>query len=216
MRSRAHIPAPPHPLCLVAALADSPVAWSRRALGLGGNAITSVSGVIWPSSLVYVSPLACSERARSRIPAPAHPLCLVAAMADSPVAWSLRYLNLDGNAITSVTGVSWPPNLEYVSPQTCSARQSTHPCASAPRLPRRRARARIPAPPHPLCLVAALAYSPVAWSRRDLDLSYNAITNVSGVILPSSLKYVSPLACSALQSTHPCASAPPLPRCRAG
>ena len=29
---------PPHPVCLVAALADSPVAWSRRILDLEGNA----------------------------------------------------------------------------------------------------------------------------------------------------------------------------------
>ena len=38
MCARARIPAPPHTVCLVAALADSPVAWSRRILDLEGNA----------------------------------------------------------------------------------------------------------------------------------------------------------------------------------
>ncbi len=161
MRARARIPAPAHPLCLVAALADSPVAWSRRRLDLSYNKLTNVTGVILAPNLEYVSPLACSGRARARIPAPAHPLCLVAALADSPVAWSRSQLYLDNNAITSVSGVIWPSPLQYVSPLACS----------------RRARARILAPAHPLCLVAALADSPVAWSRRVLDLDYNAITS---------------------------------------
>ena len=136
MCAKARIPAPPHPVCLVAALADSPVAWSRRDLSLYDNKLTSVTGVILPPYLEYVSPLACSARARARIPAPAHPLCLVAALADSPVAWSCRALYLQYNKLTSVTGVILPPTLQYVSPLACSARQSTHPRASAPRLPR--------------------------------------------------------------------------------
>ena len=113
MHARARIPAPPHPVCLVSALADSPVAWSRRRLYLYSNKLTSVSGVIWPPNLEYVSPLACSRRARARISAPAHPLCLVAALADSPVAWSRRVLDLDYNAITSdgLLNVTWPGTL---------------------------------------------------------------------------------------------------------
>ena len=50
------IPALPHPVCLVDALADSPVAWSRRMLDLSDNRIVSVAGVSWPSSLQYASP----------------------------------------------------------------------------------------------------------------------------------------------------------------
>ena len=38
MSAPEHASAPAHPLCLVAALADSPVAWSRRGLRLDGNA----------------------------------------------------------------------------------------------------------------------------------------------------------------------------------
>jgi hypothetical protein len=47
------MPALPHPVCLVAALADSPVAWSRRDLDLGHNALTfnGLLGVTWPESL---------------------------------------------------------------------------------------------------------------------------------------------------------------------
>ena len=65
------------------------------------------------------------------------------------------------------------------------------------------ARARILKLPHPVCLVAALADSPVVWSRRMLDLRDNAIESVAGVSWPSSLEYVSLLACSELQSMHP-------------
>ncbi len=132
------MPALPHPVCLVAALADSPVAWSRRELYLYNNALTSVAGVKWPPTLQYVSPLACSER-RARMPALPHPVCLVAALADSPVAWSRRELDLYGNQIVSVAGVTWPSSLQYVSPLACSERQSTHARAAAPRLPCRRA-----------------------------------------------------------------------------
>ena len=70
------------------------------------------------------------------------------------------------------------------------------------------ARERIPALPHPVCLVAALADSPVAWSRRYLDLSSNTIVSVADVAWPSSLQKVSPIACSELQSTHARAAAP--------
>ena len=47
------MPALPHPVCLVAALADSPVAWSRSYLGLSNNALTSngLLGVTWPETL---------------------------------------------------------------------------------------------------------------------------------------------------------------------
>jgi hypothetical protein len=47
------MPALPHPVCLVAALADSPVAWFRRELYLNDNALTSngLLGVTWPASL---------------------------------------------------------------------------------------------------------------------------------------------------------------------
>ena len=67
------------------------------------------------------------------------------------------------------------------------------------------ARARILKLPHPVCLVAALADSPVSWSRRSLSLSDNLIDieSVAGVSWPSSLEYVSLLACSELQSMHP-------------
>ncbi len=136
-RSSTH-PCDSTPICLVAALADSPVAWSCRVLYLNNNALTNVSGVIWPSSLQYVSPLACSVR-QSTHPRASAPVCLVAALADSPVAWSRRVLYLNQNALTSVEGVIWPSFLQYVSPLACSARQSTHPRAAAPRLPRRRA-----------------------------------------------------------------------------
>jgi hypothetical protein len=71
----------------------------------------------------------------------------------------------------------------------------------------------LPQAPHPVCPVAALADSPVAWSRRWLDLANNTIQNVAGVIWPSSLQYASPLACSERQSTHARAAAPGLP-CR--
>jgi hypothetical protein len=125
------MPALPHPLCLVAALADSPVAWSRRELYLNNNQLVSVAGVSWPPTLEYVSPLACSERQSTH--------CLVAALADSPVAWSRRRLGVGYNQIVSVAGVTWPSNLQYVSPLACSERQSTHARAAAPRLPCRRA-----------------------------------------------------------------------------
>ena len=51
------------------------------------------------------------------------------------------------------------------------------------------ARARILKLPHPVCLVAALADSPIAWPRRDLDLSNNALTRngLLGVTWPESL-----------------------------
>ena len=46
-------------------LADSPVDWSRRYLGLGFNQIESVADVTWPSSLVYLflggNPLGCFQ-----------------------------------------------------------------------------------------------------------------------------------------------------------
>jgi hypothetical protein len=62
-----------------------------------------------------------------RIPALAHPVCvcLVDALADSPVVWSHRMLDLSENRIVSVAGVSWPSSLEYVSTLTCSEGQST-------------------------------------------------------------------------------------------
>jgi hypothetical protein len=99
------MPALPHPVCLVAALADSPVAWSCRELSLNNNQIVSVAGVSWPPTLPYVSPLACSERQSTH--------CLVAALADSPVAWSRRELYLNENALTSngLLDVSWPESL---------------------------------------------------------------------------------------------------------
>jgi hypothetical protein len=86
------------------------------------------------------------------------------------------------------------------------------------------ARVRIPALPHPFCLVAALADSRVAWSRRVLFLNDNEIVSVAGVTWPSSLWYLSPLACSGRQSPHPrqikgiiiIAAAPLLPYRRAG
>ena len=96
--------------------------------------------------------------------------CLVAALADSRVAWSRRELYLNNNKIESVADVSWPSSLQYVSPLACSGRQSSH----------RRL-------PHPVCLVAALADPRVAWSRRGLDLANNKIVSVAGVIWPSSL-----------------------------
>jgi len=46
-------------------LADSPVDWSRRYLGLGFNQIESVADVTWPSSRVYLilggNPLGCFQ-----------------------------------------------------------------------------------------------------------------------------------------------------------
>ena len=50
---RERIPALLHPVCLVAALADSPFAWSRRVLGLSNTALTSngLLGVTWPETL---------------------------------------------------------------------------------------------------------------------------------------------------------------------
>jgi hypothetical protein len=76
------------------------------------------------------------------MPALPHPVCLVAALADSPVAWSRRWLDLANNTIESVAGGTWPSSLQYASPLACSERQSTHARAaasSAPRLPCRRA-----------------------------------------------------------------------------
>ena len=73
------------------------------------------------------------------MPALPHPVCLVAALADSPVAWSRRTLDLNNNQIVSVANVTWPSTLEYVSPLACSERQSTHARAAARRLPCRRA-----------------------------------------------------------------------------
>jgi hypothetical protein len=58
--ARDDIPALAPPMCLVAALSDSPVVWSRRDLGLSDNLIVSVAGVTWPASLTYVSPPPCS------------------------------------------------------------------------------------------------------------------------------------------------------------
>jgi hypothetical protein len=59
--------------------------------------------------------------ARDHIPALAHPVLRVAAVTDSPVVWSRRYLNLQTNKIVSVTGgVTWPASLTYVSPPPCS------------------------------------------------------------------------------------------------
>jgi hypothetical protein len=58
-------------------------------------------------------------------------------MADSPVAWSRRRLYLHDNKIESLAGVSWPSSLTFVSPLTCSERQS------------------IPALPHPVCRYVA-------------------------------------------------------------
>ena len=57
-------------------LADSPVDWSRRDLRLDGNQIKSVANVTWPSSLQYVSLLACGATegsARARLPRAAAP-----------------------------------------------------------------------------------------------------------------------------------------------
>jgi hypothetical protein len=58
--NRDHIPSLAHPMCLVAALSDSPVVCSRRILYLYNNKIDSLPGVTWPASLTYVSPPPCS------------------------------------------------------------------------------------------------------------------------------------------------------------
>ena len=71
---------------------------------------------------VRVTPtMQCLEGiARDHIPALAHPVCLVAALSDSPFVWSRRSLYLDNNKIDSLAGVTWPAFLEYVSPPPCS------------------------------------------------------------------------------------------------
>ena len=57
---------------------------------------------------------------RDHIPALAPPVCLVAALTDSPLVWSRRSLDLSYNKIESLAGVTWPANLRYVSPPPCS------------------------------------------------------------------------------------------------
>ena len=71
---------------------------------------------------VRVTPtMQCLEDSnRDCIPALAHPVFRVAVLSDSPVVWSCRKLNLNKNLIVSVTGVTWPVYLTYVSPLPCS------------------------------------------------------------------------------------------------
>ena len=57
-------------------LADSPVDWSHRSLGLHRNQIESVADVTWSSSLGYVSLLVCGATegsARAHLPRAANP-----------------------------------------------------------------------------------------------------------------------------------------------
>ncbi len=124
-------------------LADSPVDWSHRYLELKSTQIESVANVTWPSSLRYVSLLACgATEAASEHTFPALPLLvgLVAPLlADSPVDWSHSGLGLDGNQIKSVANVTWPSSLQYVSLLACSVAEGSDrarlPRAAAPRWP---------------------------------------------------------------------------------
>ena len=123
-------------------LADSPVDWSRRILGLGSNQIKSVADVTWPSSLQYVSLLARAvlQRAGSEHAFPALLVGLVAPLlADSPVDWSHSALFLSDNQIESVADVTWPSSLGYVSLLACRATEGSArahlPRAAAPRWP---------------------------------------------------------------------------------
>jgi hypothetical protein len=113
--------------------------------------------------LVY---LVAALSVRARIPALPHPVCPVSALAGSPVAWSRRLLYLSDNKIVSVAGVKFPSSILYVSPLTCSVRQSTHHHAAALRLSCRRDSRWLP-----------VSDSPVAWSRRWLDLNRNVLTS---------------------------------------
>jgi hypothetical protein len=113
----------------------SPCCWlTRPSLGLAGLWIsTTTQSRAWLASHGLPPSSMCrpyhAVSVRARIPALPHPVCLVASLADSPVAWSRRYLDLGINALTSVVGVTWPSSLQYASPLACSERQSTHPQA---------------------------------------------------------------------------------------
>jgi hypothetical protein len=173
-------------------LADSPVDWSRRSLDLGSNKIESVADVTWPSSLGYVSLLACCATkgsARARLPLPLLVGLVAPLLADSPVDWSRRRLALYNNQIESVTNMTWPSSLGYVSLLACGATEAASEHA-------------FPALPLLVGLVAPLlADSPVDGSRRSLDLGSNQIKSVADVTWPSSLGYVSLLACSATKGS---------------
>jgi len=173
-------------------LADSPVDWSRRSLDLGSNKIESVADVTWPSSLRYVSLLACCATkgsARARLPLPLLVGLVAPLLADSPVDWSCRSLALYNNQIENVTNVTWPSSLEYVSLLACSATEAASEHA-------------FPALPLLVGLVAPLLFdSPVDWSRRLLSLSGNQIESVTNVKWPWSLGYVSLIACSAAEGS---------------
>jgi hypothetical protein len=111
-------------------------------LNLGGNKIESVTNVKWPSSLQYVSLIACSAAegsARARLPLPLLVGLVAPLLADSPVDGSRRRLALYWNQIESVTNVTWPSSLRYVSLVACGATEGSArarlPCAAAPRWP---------------------------------------------------------------------------------
>ena len=148
------------------------------------------------------------QRAAPELAFPALPLLvgLVAPLvADSPVDWSHSLLFLSDNQIESVADVTWPSSLECVSLLACCATEAASEHA-------------FPALPLLVGLVAPLlADSPVDWSRRSLRLDGNQIKSVANVTWPSSLQYVSLLACGAAEGSArarlPRAAAPRWP-CR--
>ncbi len=70
-------------------LADSPVDWSHRYLELKSTEIESVADVTWPSSLRYVSLLACgATEAASEHTFPALPLLVTPLSIGHTAAWA--------------------------------------------------------------------------------------------------------------------------------
>jgi hypothetical protein len=192
----------PSPRCR-SSLALSPRSWlTPPSIGLAGpcTSVTTKSRA-WltrhgprPFGTCHFS-RAVLQRAAPEHAFPALPLLvgLVAPLlADSPVNWSHRYLDLSGNQIgnqiKSVADVTWPSSLECVSLLACSAAEGS-------------ARARLPLPLLVGLVAPLLADSPVDWSHRHLYLSDNQIESVADVTWPSSLRYVSLLACSAAEGS---------------